>query len=187
MVPHEPRHCRKTSHRSARPPSVERCRPLPQNRKTAKPLQQNATRRDLHDLPTYRIFSRVVRPHRLTVRTPDFQSDNESSTLSGGTTSESAETQGVSALFCFPYRTVVSDGFRIPENGGGGKQKAENAMRRRPLIGRRRRIRTCRIQPAAEGRSLPQPVRHPIHDVRGDGLDLVYGDLECKCSSHSLR
>ena len=27
----------------------------------------------------------VASPHRLTVRTPDFQSDNESSTLSGGT------------------------------------------------------------------------------------------------------
>lgn len=46
-----------------------------------------ATRRnavDLHNRTTSRKVIRVVRPHRLTVRTPDFQSDNESSTLSGG-------------------------------------------------------------------------------------------------------
>ena len=45
-----------------------------------------ATRRnavDLHNRTTSRKVIRVVRPHRLTVRTPDFQSDNESSTLSG--------------------------------------------------------------------------------------------------------
>ena len=45
-----------------------------------------ATRRDLRALTSRVLLSELSGPLRLTVRTPDFQSDNESSTLSGGTT-----------------------------------------------------------------------------------------------------